>query len=72
MHRRGIGSILLKDLIDRARVIGHHTIIALIDGEQTPSLTLHARFGFEQVAHLKQLGLKFGRWLDVIYMQLML
>ena len=72
MHRRGIGSMILQDLIERARVIGHHTIIAGIDGEQTASLALHARFGFEKVAHLKQLGFKFGRWLDVIYMQLML
>jgi phosphinothricin acetyltransferase len=71
-HRRGIGSILLRDLVERARVLGHHTIIGLIDGEQTASLALHERFGFVKVAHLKQVGFKFGRWLDVIYMQLML
>jgi phosphinothricin acetyltransferase len=72
MHRRGIGSAILRDLIERARGLGHHTIIAGIDGEQTGSLGIHARFGFEKVAHLKQVGFKFGRWLDVIYMQLML
>lgn len=72
MHRRGIGSAILADLIERARAIGHHTIIAGIDGEQTASVAIHARFGFEKVAHLKQVGFKFGRWLDVIYMQLLL
>jgi len=71
-HRRGIGAALLRDLIDRARPIGHHTIIAGIDGEQTASVAVHERFGFVKVAHLKQVGFKFNRWLDVIYMQLML
>jgi L-amino acid N-acyltransferase len=71
-HRRGIGSIILKDLIERSRAIGHHVIIAGIDGEQTASVALHEKFGFEKVAHLKQVGFKFGRWLDVIYMELML
>ena len=51
---------------------GHHTIIARIDAEQTPSVRLHAAFGFEQVALLEEVGHKFGRWLHVIYMQRML
>ena len=71
-HRKGIGAALLKDLIERAKTIGHHTIIAAIDSEQQPSLILHQRFGFERVAHMKELGYKFGRWLDVIDMQLLL
>ena len=71
-QRRGIGSVILKDLIDRANTIGHQTIIAGIDASQTASIALHAKFGFEQVGHFKKLGLKFGRWLDVIYMQLLL
>lgn len=71
-HRRGIGSIILADLIERARVIGHRAIIAGIDAEQTASVALHAKFGFETAGHLKQLGFKFGRWLDVIYMELLL
>jgi phosphinothricin acetyltransferase len=72
MHGRGIGSALLKDLIDRARALGHHTIIAGADGEQTVSIKLHAKFGFEPVAHFKQVGFKFDRWLDVVFLQLML
>ena len=71
-HRRGIGSLLLEELIVRARRLGHHAIIAGIDAEQTASVALHAKFHFEQVGQLKQVGFKFNRWLDVIYMELML
>lgn len=71
-HRRGVGSLLLEELIIRARDQGHRAIIAGIDGEQIASVALHAKFGFEKVGHLKQVGLKFGRWLDVIYMELRL
>lgn len=69
---RGVGRLMLADLIDRARAIGHHAIIAGIDAEQPASIALHRRLGFEQVGHLKQVGFKFGRWLDVIDMQLMI
>jgi phosphinothricin acetyltransferase len=69
LHRRGIGRALLVDLIARAAAIGHHTIIAGIDAEQQPSVALHRALGFEEVGHLKEVGHKFGRWLDVIYMQ---
>jgi len=71
MHlRRGIGSLVLQDLIARARSIGHHVIIAGIDGEQDASVALHAKFHFQKVGHFKQVGFKFGRWLDVVYMEL--
>jgi phosphinothricin acetyltransferase len=72
MQRRGIGSLLLQDLLDRARAAGHRVIIAGIDAEQTASVALHAKFGFQHVGRLKQVGFKFGRWLDVIYMELVL
>jgi phosphinothricin acetyltransferase len=71
-HRRGIGSAILADLIARAQASDHHAIIAAIDGEQTGSVALHERFGFREVGHFKEVGLKFGRWLDVIYMELIL
>lgn len=71
-QRRGLGSAILADLISRAKALGHHTIIAGIDAEQTPSIAIHRKHGFEQVAFLKELGWKFERWLHVIYMQLML
>jgi phosphinothricin acetyltransferase len=69
---RGVGSALLRDLVERARTLGHHVIIAGIDAGQTPSLGLHARFGFAQVGHLREVGFKGGRWLDIIYMELRL
>jgi L-amino acid N-acyltransferase YncA len=72
VHRRGVGSVVLTDLIGRARSFGYHTIIASIDGSQAASIALHAKLGFHPCAHLKEVGCKFDRWLDVIYMQLML
>jgi len=47
-------------------------IIAGIDSEGGASVRLHEAFGFERVGHLKQVGYKFGRWLDVVFMELIL
>lgn len=69
---RGMGRLLLAPLIDAARARKLHAIIAAIDAANEPSLRLHAAFGFERVAHLKQVGFKFGRWLDVVYLELVL
>ncbi len=69
LHRQGIGSAILDDLISRAWVIGYHSIIAAIDGDQKASITMHTRFGFIEVGHFQQVGFKFGRWLDVIYLE---
>jgi L-amino acid N-acyltransferase len=71
-HRRGVGSALLAETIKLAGAGGFRAIIAGIDAEQTASVALHAKFGFEKVAHLKQVGFKFGRWLDTTYMELLL
>jgi phosphinothricin acetyltransferase len=71
-HRTGLGQRLMIDLIDRAKVLGHHTILAGISADQAPSIALHQRLGFEKISHFKEVGFKFGRWLDVIHMQLML
>lgn len=71
-HGGGIGSALLRDLIERAGTLEHHAIIASIDASQTASLGLHAKFGFEQVGHMREVGFKCDRWLDVIYMELRL
>jgi L-amino acid N-acyltransferase YncA len=70
--RRGIGRALLADLIERARALRYHTMIASIDGGQGPSIALHEALGFAKVAHLREVGFKFGRRLDVVYLQLML
>lgn len=68
-QRQGIGHALLADSVERAKALGHHSIIAAIDGEQAASVSIHQRLGFEQVALLKQVGFKFDRWLDVVYLQ---
>lgn len=69
-HRCGIGSLILEDLIGRSRALEHRAIIAGIDGDQTASVAIHAKFRFEKVGHLRRVGFKFGRWLDVTYMEL--
>jgi phosphinothricin acetyltransferase len=69
-HRRGIGDALLKDLVMRARALGHRTILAGIDASQEASIAIHAKHGFAKVGHLREVGYKFDRWLDVVYMQL--
>ena len=71
-HGRGIGSALLADLIARAQRIGHHTIIGSISADQPASIALHAKFGFVETARLREVGFKFGRWLDVVWMQRMM
>jgi phosphinothricin acetyltransferase len=72
LRRQKLGSTILADQIATARQLGHHTILACIDSDQKGSIGLHERFGFSENAHLKQLGYKFERWLDVVYMQLIL
>jgi len=71
-HRRGLGAALLTDLVERARTLGYHTVVAGCDSAQEASIGLHERHGFERVAHFQEVGFKFGRWLDVIFLQRML
>lgn len=69
---QGIGKLLLAPLIESARRLGLHAIIAAIDGENEASIRLHAKFGFAVVGRFKEVGYKFNRWLDVVYMELVL
>lgn len=71
-HRQRIGSQLLQALIDAARRSGLGSILANISADQTPSLRLHEKFGFQKVAHLRDVGQKFNQRFDAIYLQLML
>ena len=72
-HRgRGIGKMLLEALIESGRERGFHAIIAAIDASNEASILLHRRVGFETVGHFKRVGYKFNRWLDVVYMELLL
>ena len=69
---KGLGKRLLAPLIDQAKKRGLHAIIGAIGGDNEPSIRLHAGFGFVEVGRLREVYTKFDRWLDVIYMELML
>jgi phosphinothricin acetyltransferase len=69
---RGIASALLVPLIGRARAIGKHAMIAGIAAENEVSIRLHRRLGFVETARMPEVGFKFGRWLDLVFMQLKL
>ena len=69
---KGIGKLLIAPLVEASVQLNMHTIIAGIDATNEASIMLHRSFGFEEVAHFKQVGYKFGRWLDLTFMQLLL
>ena len=69
---RGIGRLLLEELLRLAAAHGFHSVIARITGENDASIALHAACGFELVGTEREVGRKFGRWLDVVEMQRML
>lgn len=72
-HRgRGLGRIIMDELIAAATALGKHVMIAGIDGGNPASLRLHASMGFVEVARMPEVGRKFGRWLDLVFMQRML
>jgi L-amino acid N-acyltransferase YncA len=71
-QRQGIGAAILADLIERARTLGLHAIVAVIDATQTASLAIHAKHGFTEVGRFPEIGHKFGRWLDVVFMELLI
>lgn len=63
---RGLGRALLDALIDRARTVGLHALVARITADNTASLVLHDRCGFTRIGTLPEVGRKFDRWLDVV------
>jgi phosphinothricin acetyltransferase len=66
----GVGKALVQALLARAEAAGMRQMIAVIgDSENVGSIGLHAALGFRQVGVMKAVGLKFGRWLDVVTMQ---
>ncbi|WP_077043856.1 GNAT family N-acetyltransferase [Rhodococcus sp. MTM3W5.2] len=71
-HRKGIASQLMAALIERARAGSVHVMVASIESGNTTSIALHERFGFRTVAVMPEVGMKFGRWLDMTFMQLTL
>jgi phosphinothricin acetyltransferase len=66
---RGIGSALVAALFPLAAALQKHVMIAGIDAANTGSRRMHERLGFEQVAHFREVGRKFDRWLDLVFLQ---
>jgi phosphinothricin acetyltransferase len=66
---QGIGTRLMQALLPRARALGKHVMIGGIDADNAASIRMHERLGFERSAHMKEVGRKFDRWLDLVFMQ---
>lgn len=71
-HGRGIGKALMAALIERARAAGVHVMIAAIEAGNQGSIALHEKLGFTLVGIHREVGRKFGRWLDLAMMELKL
>jgi phosphinothricin acetyltransferase len=69
---RGVGSTLVRRLIDEARARGKHVMIGGIDAANNASIALHRKLGFVEAGVLREVAQKFGRWLDLLFMQKML
>jgi phosphinothricin acetyltransferase len=69
---KGLGALVLEDLVRRARERGHHSVVARVTSENTASLRLHQRHRFTRVGCESQAAFKLGRWLDVVTLQRML
>lgn len=69
LRRSGLGRALMLPLIDRAIKAGKHVMIAGIESGNIGSLRLHEKLGFTVTATMPQVGQKFGRWLDLVFMQ---
>lgn len=69
---QGLGPLLMQALIERAREVGKHVMVAAIESGNAASVRLHERLGFTITGQMPQVGCKFGRWLDLTFMQLIL
>jgi len=69
---RGVGSQLYQELLSVLRARGVHSVIGGIALPNDESIALHEKFGFQKTAHFKEVGFKFGRWVDVAYWQRLL
>jgi len=69
VRSQGVGRALVEALFPRARALGKHVMIGGIDAANGASIRFHERLGFERVAYFREVGHKFGRWLDLVFMQ---
>ncbi len=72
-HRRqGLALRLMGELISDARARGFHAMVGAVDATNEASVRLHEELGFREVARMPEVGTKFGRWLDLVLLQLLL
>jgi phosphinothricin acetyltransferase len=69
---RGLGRLLLGELLSVAQAHGFHAVLARVASGHGASIALHRSFGFELVGTERQVGRKFGRWIDIDVLQLLL
>jgi len=69
---RGVGGELMRVLVDRAVALGKHVMVAGVDADNAGSIRMHERLGFQRSGTLHQVGCKFGRWLDLAFLELRL
>lgn len=69
---QGVGRALVAELLKRASGMGKHVMIAGIDADNAASIGLHQSLGFTTVGHFHEVGFKFGRWLDLVFLQCIL
>lgn len=72
LRRSGVGRALMTQLISDANACGKHVMIAAIESANAPSIRLHESLGFIESGRMAEVGTKFGRWLDLTWMQLRL
>jgi L-amino acid N-acyltransferase YncA len=65
----GIGRAIILELIRRATAMGKHVMIAGVDADNRVSITLHEHLGFTVAGRFHEVGFKFGRWLDLVFME---
>ena len=66
---QGVGVQLMRALMEQARDCGFRQMIAVIGGGEPASVALHSKMGFTHAGRMRNVGRKFGRWLDTVYMQ---
>lgn len=71
-HRRGIGRAIMADLVTRARALQYHALVGGCCSESTAVIAMLEAMGFDRVAHFREVGRKFDRWLDVVFLELVL
>ena len=69
---KGVANVLMPPLITAAKELKLHAIVAGIEASTESSIKLHNKFGFTEVAHFKEVGFKFGRWMDLKFLELII